>query len=777
MRVIRDDGHVLTDSVNITGATNTSPVVITANSHGFTAGQEVYIGAHSGGGSNVGGMTQLNQNRYIVDNETANTFELFSQLDGTTPVDGTGFGTYTSGGTALLIFELETPYAIEDVWELDYTQSADVMTLTHPEYEIHELSRTDHDAWTIDPFVNETGIASVTNLTVTPTTNNGHDWFYQVTAIDADTNEESEPTNVSEPDGKTPPPDNLIQWDAVAGAATYRVYRAEGSGTNAIGLLVETAQTEILDTKADSALDLTQFAPRSRTLFDDANEYPAAVGFYQQRRVFGGSNLDPDTSDYSQVASFSNFNYSNPINDADAIRATLNSQQVNQIRHYVPLNDLIIFTSGSEWRVNSGSENIFGPNTIRQFPQSNYGCSHYQPIVIGNTILFVTEDLGNVRSLGYNLEIDGYKGNNLNILSRHLIDGYAIADWAYHRVPDPRIYIIRNDGIALTLSYDQEQEVIAWTRMDTLGDYEAVQVLRGGGTYAEDSVYFVVKRRVNGNTVRYIEVMRDTWFNAPEDCFFVDSGLSLDSPLIITNITSADPVVVTSTSHGLSNGDTIDLSDIVWYRTINTTTGVTTTPDHLNGGRYLVANATTHTFELTDEDGNDIDGSDFAVYKEGGYIREAVDTVTGLEHLEGEEVVCLCDGNVITGETVSSATIEFDRKFSRIHIGLPNIADIETLNIEHGQGTIQGMDKKVSNVTIRLHKTRGLLIGPDEENLVELRQREDETYGSPIDLFTGDRQVYLHPSWGSNGRIFIRQKNPLPLTVLAVIPELEVSDT
>lgn len=775
IRFIRDDGHVLTGEVNVSGATNANPVVVTATAHGFSSGNEVFF-------ENVGGMIQLNQNRYIVDVINANSFRLLKQIDGTTFVDGSDYGTYTSGGTVAKVYEISSPYDIDDVWELDYTQSADVMTLVHPSYEPRELTRTDHDSWTLSTITFESDVEDVANLTVTPGTNNGVTWSYRVTSIDLDTGEESFGTAASTANGKTSTPDNTVEWDAVANVSFYRVYRAHGGGLAQVGLVseVDSGSTSMLDTQADSAVDYTIHPPvdRNSGLFDAENEYPGAVGFYQQRRVFGGSNLDPDTSDYSQTGSFSNFNFSLPTKATDSIRATLNSQQVNQIRHYVGLNDLLILTSGSEWRINAGSENTFGPDTIRQFPQSNYGCSHYQPIVIGNTVLFVTEDLGNIRSFSYNLEVDGYRGNNLNILSRHLLDGYAIADWAYHRVPDPRIYIVRSDGTALTLSYDQEQELVAWTRMDTLGDFEAVQVLRGGGTFSEDSVYWVVKRRVNEETVRYIEVMRDTFFDDPSECFFVDCGLSYDSPITITNIEvdGSGVITVTAASHGLSNGDIVEFHDIRWETSIDTATGATDVPDHLNHQRYVVADAAANTFTLEDEAGDAVDGSDFAAYLEGGKVREAIATVTGLEHLEGEEVICLCDGNVIKGKTVTDASVSFDRAFSVIHIGLPNIAEIETLNIEGGQGTIQGMDKKVSNVTLRLFKTRGLLVGPDKDHLVEMKQRELEDIGEHTNLFSGDEKIYLKPSWNSNGKIFIRQKHPLPLTLLAVVPEFELSD-
>ena len=112
-----------------------------------------------------------------------------------------------------------------------------------------------------------------------------------------------------------------------------------------------------------------------------------------------------------------------------------------------------------------------------------------------------------------------------------------------------------------------------------------------------------------------------------------------------------------------------------------------------------------------------------------------------------------------------------------MHVGIGFEADIETLNIEmstEGNPTIQGKKKKVSKVVMRLEKTRGLFVGPDENNLYEVKQRTDEAYGDPIAPTTGDAQIVLTPSWNSTGRVFVRQSDPLPATILSIVPEVSV---
>lgn len=140
MRVYRDGLVVLnaTDQT-ITNATAANPVVITANSHGFSNGDEIYI-------DNVGGMTQLNGRQFRVANKTTNTFELKNLFN--EDLDGSAFSAYTSGGTATLIYEEPTPYAAADIFNLRFAQSADVMYIVHPSYPIRTLTRSGHNNWT-----------------------------------------------------------------------------------------------------------------------------------------------------------------------------------------------------------------------------------------------------------------------------------------------------------------------------------------------------------------------------------------------------------------------------------------------------------------------------------------------------------------------------------------------------------------------------------------------------------------------------------------------------
>ena len=936
MRVIRNDAQVLEATKIITGVTKADPAVVTTSaSHGYSNGDHIFIEA-------VVGMTELNGRWFIAANVASTTFELTDPYGGgASNVNSSSFTAYASAGTTGKVFEIVTPYAQADLPQLVWTQSADVMTITHTTYAVRELTRTDHNAWTLTAPTFAPSISSPLGVSVTVNgSSNAIFWKYKITAIKSETFEESlagldtsgktviaatnanpvsvnitghdlltgdeveltgftEMTEVNDrrfiitktdannftlndedgtgytaestggantcfatfdgagtaaaPTGTTVP-DNTITWSAVTGAIKYTIYRAKG-GSGDFGFLAETNElTYTDDTTAETSTDLSIGPPNARNPFRVAGEFPGAVGYHQQRRMFGGSVDAPDTSDYSQTGNQSNFTKSRPAQADDAITTTLNSRRVNQIRHFVPGNDLLVLTDGSEWRVNAGDNSGFSAETLRQSPQTYWGANYLAPIIIGQSIIYVQENDISVRSLGYQLNIDAYSGTDLTLLAPHIFEADTAVSWSFTRSPDPLAHLVRSDGVTAVMTFEQSQEVLAWARWDTLGKFEWTSVIRPSSAEPNDAAYFVVKRVINGNIVRFIERIASRRFTDVQDAYFVDAGLTFDNPEAVSGATKTDPVVVTITGHTLSDGDEVDLEGIQWTpqfdgsdnetnpdqlngrryfvadAAANTialvknssnihitditqaTPGVVTAPGHVlsdgdmigmhgisgmteaNDVTYKVANTTTDTFELNTAGDADVntsgftaytnggsvyqceDGTTFETYIEDGNARKAVLTVFGLDHIEGESVSVLADGNVITNLSVSGGSITMVRKASRVHVGLKYISDIETLNVEAPDGTIQGKKIKFPRVVIRFKRSRGLLVGPNSNQLVEMKQRENEVMGAPTALLTGDKNITLKPAWNSNGRLFIRQNNPLPMTILAVIPDIEVGD-
>ncbi len=568
--------------------------------------------------------------------------------------------------------------------------------------------------------------------------------------------------------------DVTISWTAVTGAIRYRIFKlSQGS----YGFIGSSEGTSFVD-DATATPDLSDTPPRLVEPFIGTDNRPSAVGFHQQRRIFGGSNNKPDTSFFSVIGSFDNFSKSVPFKADDSFSTTLTSREVNQIRHYLSVNNLLVFTSGAEWALSSGGDPRFSIDTITQNPQSDWGANKLPPIIVGSTVLFSQEGSDAVRAIKFSLEVDGYTTNDLSLLVPHMFRGKSMVEWAFVGYPEPIIYMVRDDGELNVLTFNEEQEVIAWTTWDTDGDYESVAAIRPSITDSSDAAYFVVKRTIDGNTVRYIERTDDRIFTDVEDAFFVDSGLTLDSPVTITAVSLAAPGVVTAAAHGFSDDDEVDIVGIKWVEDVDSK-GNATQPDQLNSNRYKVDNAATNTFTLKSiEDDSAIDTSSFNAYNKEGKVRKAVGSVGNLHHLANTAVAILADGNVITSLSVSvDGVVTFPRKFSRAQIGLSYTCDMETLDPEPSPTTtIQGKKKSIPVVTVRFENSRGLLIGPDSSHLTEMKQREFEKIGQPTALLTGDKEIRIETNWRSNGRLFLRQKDPLPLTILALIPEMQVTN-
>ncbi len=167
-------------------------------------------------------------------------------------------------------------------------------------------------------------------------------------------------------------------------------------------------------------------------------------------------------------------------------------------------------------------------------------------------------------------------------------------------------------------------------------------------------------------------------------------------------------------------------------------------------------------------------------------------TVTGLNHLEGMEVTGLADGGVIVPMTVTNGSITLQNEASAIVVGLPFVAQVQTMQMDvSAQTTDQNQRKDIQAVTVRVESSRGVQVGtnqPDASNqpnqatlpwtnMKEIKERNNLiTAGAAIPLFTGDTRILVPGDWDTKGQVAIQQVYPLPLNLLMVVPELSVGD-
>jgi hypothetical protein len=683
---------------------------------------------------------------------------------------------HTQGGTLLsggVPYEIANPYAEADIFDIHYVQSADVMTLVHPNYAPRELRRLGATNWTLttinfgSPIAAPTGVTATRYIPASSSTNADtyETMSYVVTAITADEIGESVSSSVASVTnnifvtGAT----NTISWSAVAGASRYRVYKLLGGLYGYIG---STTGTSIVDNNISPDLSVTP--PIYDNEFVSTGNYPGAVSYFEQRRCFAGTINEPQKIWMTKSGTESNLSYGLPIRDDDRIEFRVAAREANTIRHIVPLTQLLLLTGSAEWRVSSLNSDEITPTTISVRPQSYIGASNVQPVIINNALVYCGARGGHVRELGYNWQASGFITNDLSIRSAHLFDNYEISDMAFAKAPIQMVWFVSTSGMLLGLTYTPEQQVGAWHKHDTDGTFESCTVVAEGN---EDRLYVVVKRTINGQTKRYVERMASRHFDSIEGAFFVDSGATYDG----TNTSATTVTISGGTTWGPSDVLTITASTAIFtYPGTGDVNDAIVLTDSAGNKYRLTIRSTTSTTVATAR----VDVTLPTALRNTATTRYsfARNTISGLTWLEGKTVSILADGAVQPQKVVTSGSITIDRASSIIHIGLPYESDLQSLplamGIDNGMG--QGRYKNVNKAWLRVFQSSGIFIGPDANNLVEAKQRTTEPYGSPPALKTEEIQIMLTPSWLDSGQVFVRQSDPLPLSIVGMTLEVAV---
>ena len=595
------------------------------------------------------------------------------------------------------LLELPSPFGTS---LCNAAQSGRVITLTSgagvvPPYELIYVSET---TWVIQAIATAPSIAKPTGPIFTPGGAGTLTYAYVITAGKAESYEESEPSivvqqvNVAAPTTAAP---NVLQWTAVSGAAEYYVY-CDPYGNGTFGFVgTATGITTFRD--VGFTPDFAVTPPLARVLFNSASNYPRRATYYQQRRFFANTLNDPDVIWASRTGFTSNFGVSSPLQDDDALTFKIAGGQHNPVRHLLGLKTLIVLTDAGEWSV--GQIRVpLTPASLGADQETYVGVCDVEPVVIGNSILYVQSRGTIVRDLRFDYQVNGLGGRDLTLFASHLFDGYTVDDMAYQQTPHSIVLACRSDGVLLGLTYLHEEDVWGWHRHDTgaAGLIQHVCVVPESG---EDVVYVIVRRTIQGAYRRYVEKLeRREVFDLAADAFFVDSGLSYDGAPVLT--------------------------------------------------------------------------------------------ISGLSHLEGEILAVLADGAVLyNGDPVGTNAPSFKviagsltlptpaapaTGYSIIHAGLPILyADLETLDLDVQGANIRDKRKRIGALNLLVDGTsRSFYAGPDSANLYQYKLAPQET-GSAVTLFSGQLEMSVVAKFDNEGRILIRQKDPLPVAILGVLPVVE----
>lgn len=689
-------------------------------------------------------------------------------------------------------YEVVTPYLQEDVADIHYVQSADVVTLVHPSYAPRELRRYGATDWRLTEISFASELSAPTNVTAVQTINSSvsakEDYTreYAVTSLKKDGTQESERSTSATVkcnpfgDGAF----NTISWDAVDGAELYRIYRNQGGIWAYIG---QTEGTSIRDenispdasitppiyddpfnqAKGISSVTVTNggsgYADGAKVVYSYYNssgkgqnwefpliiqktpprvyvtdptgigceleaqlndqgqivnirvvkagsgytnptvviedstggtgatatatvgnvgDYPGAVSYFEGRRWFGGTYNRPNWLWATKSGTESNMGYSLPSQDDDRISASVVARNADRVEHIIPLARMIFLTASAEWLATTKNSDVITQKSLSVNTQSYFGASNVQPVIVGSTLIYAASRGGHMRECGYSYEAGGYITNDVCLRAPHLFDNKQIKDLSFGKAPFPTVWAVSSDGRLIALTYVPEQQVGAFSTVETQGEFLSCAVVAEGD---EDILYAVVRRIINGQTKVFIERMHERQYTSLENCVYLDCS--------------------------------------------------------------------------------------------GTYRGEAKTEISGLTWLEGMEVSILADGSVEPSQFVTNGKITLEAPASVVHVGLPYSCDAQTLPLavalqDGSYGTSH--KKNVISMIFRVVNSSGLKAGPSFDDLTEYPSREMESAGTPPNPITDEIEVRVKASWQPSGQVCVRQDNPLPAKIIGMTTKAEI---
>jgi hypothetical protein len=517
--------------------------------------------------------------------------------------------------------------------------------------------------------------------------------------------------------------------------------------------------------------------------FDAAGKYPAAVAHYDQRRLFGRSNLQPATFWASALGDFNDFDKPFPTEEDDSFDFKLAQLRLEEIRSMVGHERLLLFTGAGVWAA-SGSQGdaISAVSIIARKSTGNPGASWLDPIVAQTRVLYQTARGNRVRDLHFDYNANAYVGEDVTLHGRHLLEGFNIVDWCYQEHPFSIVWAVRDDGALLSLTYDATQSppVLALARHDT-GDGDTfercccvpentTETGPDGSTFEAipDAVYFLVNRR----GIKTFERLAGRVVSDGED---QRSMIYLDSSQALAYLNADVGYFMRASGASYAAGDEV---------TIDVTGGI----PFASAPAYYIGMAV--VFGVAGDDAPDIRATVTQVVTSTQVkailedaLPAAYQNVATLDwgfafkyfpfvptHLNGRQVYVLGDGALQGPFTVTGGAITLDTPALYTVVGLAYDSDGELLDLP-GDGA-RGHVSSVDSVTLEVVNSRGFKVGQDFDHLSSVPGRKvADSYDVPA-LTTGRVDVKPKGTWNIRGRACWRQSSPLPLTVAAATREV-----
>jgi len=766
MRFFKDTDQIRETEKSISGITNADPGVVTANSHGYSNGDHVYI--HS-----VAGMTQVNKRRFTVANKTTNTF----QLSGVDTSTSEGYGSHSgSAGKAQKIYEITSTYTEAQLFEIQTVQDQGTMYLVHPSHPTKKLTRASDTSWTLASVDFIDGPYLPDDTTGATLTLGGTSGSVSVTASSST----FAATDTTGTNG-TGTYDRLIQI-------------TDSSNTRYIKITAFTSATVVtgaIQSSTGTFSGTGAFSTFRLGAFSTTTGYPSAAFIAEQRLILAGTTSKSQTYFYSKAGFLEDFTPG--TDDDDATSYDIASRRANPVRWVSGIeSDVISGTSASEWR-RTGKVT---PTDAAIRCIGYEGSANVEPIETPEAIVYVHQTKSliqglTVKSLGQ--QIPTFENDNLSYTADH-ISGGGYKQLAYSHYPYRNILALRNDGDLACCTYDKKAGVQAWSTWTTSGSYESVAVasVDASATTIEqtDRVWTAVKRELDTRASCTITVTDASNIAAGTTITFTTQ----DGVSTTMTATADDPpsgALFFSLGDGSNNGvaDNIaigtgaafGINAVDGFSAANPAANVITVIRDVAGGanttvtssdptRIAVTNFTGGTttkryIEYEDDSTN----TDCAML----YSGSSTTTPGNLWHLLNHTATMKVDGAVVSGQRVSVGNVTLTAAGTAVEAGIEFSHTISTLpmDVPLRKGSTLGTKRRITQAMLLLRDSLGGTVDGDP---ILFRDSGDSMDSAP-DPFTGILQIVPNTAFSRSGEVTITGSQPynFNLNGLVLIVNLE----
>jgi len=553
-----------------------------------------------------------------------------------------------------------------------------------------------------------------------------------------------------------------VSWTAVANASDYNIYKEEGGIYGFIGTTTDVTFDDI-----GASPDISASPPFGTNPFLNTGNFPKVVGLMQQSLWFANTVNEPESIWKSRTGFFENFSRFSPSQSDDSFKFNLNSEEFNEVRWITEIGRPLIFTQESVWALFGNETGTVTPGQVNARLQERTGATdQLPPLKVQGTGVYMQSRNKIVRDLRSTGDAGQFRGRDLTLFASHFFKapGFLVDSWDYQENPHSVIWCAQQNGVVLGLTYVPEHEVWGWhqhlfTPNGRVIDFVVVPE-------GNDDVLYVL---INRGNARLIERMTSRQvLDIKTDAKFCDSNLSYDgASLTLAGVDGSATMALTGAPFTHPTSLTLTASDATFK---STDVGNAVILDE-NGNSRVVLTITGFTSDtvVTVEPNKDVPTA-----HQSGSTKQwclAVKSVKGLDHLEGEDACILADGQVQVPITVVNGQITLDNPFCHIHVGLPYVSDMFTLDLEQIQGeTLMDKKARINKATLLFEESRGGEAGPSFTDMHEIKQRDNEDYDDPVDEKTGRGEVLINATWRDEKRVAVRQSDPLPMTILSIVP-------